>query len=99
MAVYREDADLRFLGRCENEDLDLLVSLITRDPRDKTLRWTETLSGSDNYKRFIRRTVITGRRLPLKSRPLVPAVLPVCSGVEKACCTGRCYAMSVSIRV
>lgn len=52
MAVYREDADLRFLGRCENEDLDLLVSLITHDPRDKTLRWTETLSGSDNYKRF-----------------------------------------------
>lgn len=52
MAVYREDTDLRFLGRCENEDLDLLVSLITHDPRDKTLRWTETLSGSDNYKRF-----------------------------------------------
>lgn len=52
MAVYREDADLRFLGRCENEDLDLLVSLITRDPRDNTLRWTETLSGSDNYRRF-----------------------------------------------
>ncbi|WP_373225928.1 DUF3944 domain-containing protein [Enterobacter cloacae complex sp. ESBL7] len=52
MAVYREDADLRFLGRCENEDLDLLVSLITRDPRDNTLRWTETLSCSDNYKRF-----------------------------------------------
>lgn len=52
MAVYREDADLRFLGRCENEDLDLLVSLITSDPRDNTLRWTETLSCSDNYKRF-----------------------------------------------
>lgn len=52
MAVYREDADLRFLGRCENEDLDLLVSLITRDPRDNTQRWAETLSGSDNYKRF-----------------------------------------------
>lgn len=28
------------------------MSLITHDPRDKTLRWTETLSGSDNYKRF-----------------------------------------------
>lgn len=52
MAVYREDADLRFLGRCENEDLDLLVSLITRAPRDNILRWTETLSGSDNYRRF-----------------------------------------------
>ncbi|WP_270285571.1 DUF3944 domain-containing protein [Enterobacter kobei] len=52
MAVYREDADLRFLGRCENEDLDLLVSVITRDPRDNTLRWAETLSGSDNYRRF-----------------------------------------------
>ncbi|MFV9062407.1 DUF3944 domain-containing protein, partial [Enterobacter roggenkampii] len=52
MAVYRDDADLQFLGRCENEALDLLVSLITHDPRDNTLRWTETLSGSDNYKRF-----------------------------------------------
>jgi len=52
MAVYREDADLRFLECCDNEDLDLLVSLITHDPRDKTLRWTETLSSSDNYKRF-----------------------------------------------
>lgn len=52
MAVFREDADLRFLGCCANEDLDLLVSLITHDPRDKTLRWTETLSSSDNYKRF-----------------------------------------------
>ncbi|RTP86029.1 DUF3944 domain-containing protein [Enterobacter asburiae] len=52
MAVYREDADLRFLWCCDNEDLDLLVSLITHDPKDKTLRWTETLSSSDNYKRF-----------------------------------------------
>lgn len=52
MAIYRVDADLQFLGHCENKDLDLLVSLITHDPRDKSLRWTETLSGSDNYKRF-----------------------------------------------
>uniref|UniRef100_UPI0036DB6464 DUF3944 domain-containing protein n=1 Tax=Photorhabdus sp. RM322S TaxID=3342825 RepID=UPI0036DB6464 len=52
MALYRVDADLQFLGHCDNEDLDLLVSLITHDPRDKSLRWTETFSGSDNYKRF-----------------------------------------------
>lgn len=52
MAVYRDDPDLQFLGRCENEDLDLLVRFITHDPGDKSLRWTETLSGSDNYKRF-----------------------------------------------
>ncbi|MRS92146.1 DUF3944 domain-containing protein [Enterobacteriaceae bacterium RIT714] len=52
MAIYRVDADLQFLAHCDNEDLDLLVSLITHDPRDKSLRWTETLSGSDNYKRF-----------------------------------------------
>ncbi|HBU3487328.1 TPA: DUF3944 domain-containing protein, partial [Klebsiella pneumoniae] len=26
MAVYRDDVDLQFLGRCENEALDLLVS-------------------------------------------------------------------------
>lgn len=99
MAVYREDTDLRFLGGCENEDLDLLVSLITHDPRDKTLRWTETLSGSDNYKRFYPAHRNYWQEIAAESRPLVPAVLPVCSGVEKACCTGRCYAMSVSIRV
>nr|WP_105597445.1 DUF3944 domain-containing protein [Cronobacter sakazakii] len=52
MAVYRDDPDLQFLGHCDNKDLDLLVSLITHDPRDKSLRWAETLSGSDNYKRF-----------------------------------------------
>nr|WP_278436205.1 DUF3944 domain-containing protein [Enterobacter mori] len=52
MAIYRVDADLQFLAHCDNEDLDLLVSLITHDPRDKSLRWTETLSDSDNYKRF-----------------------------------------------
>ncbi|WJY14642.1 DUF3944 domain-containing protein [Pectobacteriaceae bacterium CE90] len=52
MAVYREDPDLQFLARCDNEDLDLLVSLITHDPRDNSLRWTETLSGSEAYQRF-----------------------------------------------
>jgi hypothetical protein len=52
MAVYRDDPDLQFLGQCDNEALDLLVRLITHDPRDCTLRWTETLSGSDNYRRF-----------------------------------------------
>ncbi|MDW3779179.1 DUF3944 domain-containing protein [Kluyvera cryocrescens] len=52
MAVYRDDPDLQFLGQCDNEALDLLVCLITHDPRDCTLRWTETLSGSDNYRRF-----------------------------------------------
>lgn len=40
------------MGHCENEMLDLLVSLITHDPQDNTLRWSETLSGSDNYQRF-----------------------------------------------
>lgn len=52
MAVYREDAGLRFLGHCENEGLDLMVGLISYDPRDKSLRWMETLSCRDNYKRF-----------------------------------------------
>ncbi|EPN4502235.1 DUF3944 domain-containing protein [Citrobacter freundii] len=98
MAVYREDADLRFLGRCENEDLDLLVSLITRDPRDNTLRWTETLSCSDNYKRFHPAHRNYWQEIAAESRPSVPAALPICSGAGKACCTGKCYAMSVTIR-
>ncbi|MBB3303902.1 MULTISPECIES: DUF3944 domain-containing protein [unclassified Enterobacter] len=52
MAVYRDDPDLQFLSRCENDELDLLVSLITHDPRDGTLRWTENLSGNANYKLY-----------------------------------------------
>lgn len=51
MAVYRADNDLSFLAKCSNDDLELLASLITHDPKDGSLRWSETLSGSAEYKR------------------------------------------------
>ncbi|CAM3643006.1 oxidoreductase [Rouxiella silvae] len=52
MAIYRTDPDLFFLAQCHNDDLEFLVSLITHDPKDGSLRWSETLSGSEDYKRF-----------------------------------------------
>lgn len=52
MAVYRTDPDLFFLAQCDNIDLDILVSLLTHDPQDASLRWSETLSGSEEYKRY-----------------------------------------------
>lgn len=51
MAVYRSDVDLAFLKQCSDEDLELLVSVLIRDPKDNELRYTETLTVSDEYKR------------------------------------------------
>lgn len=51
MATYRPDPDLCFLGQCDNDDLEFLVSLLTHDPKDGSLRWSETLTGTDEYKR------------------------------------------------
>lgn len=51
MAIYRDDSDLVFLKQCTNEDLELLVSILTVDPKDNTLRFTETLTSDASYKR------------------------------------------------
>ena len=50
MAVYRNDPDLNLLGQCSNEELQLLVSILTIDPRDGDTRWTESLTGSAEYR-------------------------------------------------
>jgi len=50
MAVYRNDPDLNLLGQCSNEELQLLVSILTIDPRDGDTRWTESLTGSTEYR-------------------------------------------------
>jgi len=50
MAVYRNDPDLNLLGQCSNEELQLLVSILTTDPRDGDTRWTESLTGSSEYR-------------------------------------------------
>ncbi|WP_392558899.1 DUF3944 domain-containing protein [Orbus mooreae] len=49
MAVYREDEDLDFLQYCNNDDLSLLVSLLTHDPKDNRPRRTETLTQHMDY--------------------------------------------------
>ncbi|WPU21958.1 DUF3944 domain-containing protein [Cedecea neteri] len=50
MAVYRHDPDLHLLGQCSNEELQLLVSIMTTDPRDGDTRWTESLTGTPEYR-------------------------------------------------
>lgn len=50
MAVYRSDVDLAFLKHCDNEDLGLLVAVLTEDPNDGKVRYTQTLTTSDEYK-------------------------------------------------
>ncbi|WP_270503895.1 DUF3944 domain-containing protein [Kluyvera ascorbata] len=50
MAVYRNDPDLNLLGQCSNEELQLLVSILTTDPRDGDTRWTEGLTSTPEYR-------------------------------------------------
>ena len=50
MAVYRNDPDLNLLGQCSNEELQVLVSILTTDPRDGDTRWTESLTGTSEYR-------------------------------------------------
>ncbi|GKN93346.1 hypothetical protein NUKP88_47530 [Klebsiella variicola] len=50
MAVYRNDPDLNLLGKCSNEELQLLVSILTTDPRDGDTRWTESLTSTPEYR-------------------------------------------------
>lgn len=47
--AYRTDPDLEFLQFCDNDDLRVLVDLLTKD-KDGDARWTEELSSN---KRFI----------------------------------------------
>lgn len=46
MATYRVDSDLEFLAKCKNEDLEMLVSILTIDPKDGQKRYTQSLIGS-----------------------------------------------------
>lgn len=50
MATYRNDPDLNLLGQCSNEELQLLVFILTTDPRDGATRWTESLTGTPEYR-------------------------------------------------
>lgn len=52
MAVYREDPHLHFLQYCDNDDLKLLVSILTHDPKDNLPRHTETLTSQSGYQSY-----------------------------------------------
>jgi uncharacterized protein YaaW (UPF0174 family) len=49
---YRYDNDLKFLGKCTNEELRDLFALLTRDPKDNSERITSSLTTSDEYKKY-----------------------------------------------
>ena len=46
---YREDNDLEFLKNCSSEDLDVLVTILTKD-KDGDIRFTEELTSTDLFK-------------------------------------------------
>lgn len=52
MAVYRSDSDLTFLKHCNNEDLELLVSILCVDPKDQQPRFAEELTSCALYKKY-----------------------------------------------
>ena len=49
--AYREDEDLAFLAKCDDEELDALVAILTTD-KNGEVRYTESLTNKDNYKAF-----------------------------------------------
>lgn len=50
--AYRFDEDLEFLKQCSSADLSELVNLLIYDPKDGEKRLTETLSISEEYKKY-----------------------------------------------
>ncbi|SPY78934.1 Uncharacterized protein conserved in bacteria [Providencia rustigianii] len=52
MAIYRIDPDLAFIAQCSNEDLGLLVSVLTHDSKDGKKRLAESLTASPEYQLF-----------------------------------------------
>ena len=49
---YRYDNDLEFLGKCTNEELEDLFTLLVYDPKDGEKRFSSTLTLSDEYKKY-----------------------------------------------
>jgi uncharacterized protein YaaW (UPF0174 family) len=49
--AYRDDSDLRFLGKMASEDLSDLVYCLTHD-KDGQVRLTEELTSSESYKQY-----------------------------------------------
>lgn len=50
--AYRKDKDLEFLAELEDKYLDLLVEIITTDPKDRKYWISETLTKNKNFKRY-----------------------------------------------
>lgn len=50
--AYKYDADLEFLGKLSSEELSCLVDVLIKDPKDNEKRLTETLTISENYKKY-----------------------------------------------
>jgi len=48
--AYKKDEDLEFLKEIPNEQLDVLVECLVKDPKDKQPRLSESLTKNDSYK-------------------------------------------------
>jgi len=53
MAIkYRNDPHLEFLQALKNNELEVLVDILIRDPKDKKLRLTEELTSEERYEKY-----------------------------------------------
>ncbi|EDU61885.1 DUF3944 domain-containing protein, partial [Providencia stuartii] len=52
MPKYRIDPDLAFIAHCTNDDLSLLVSVLTHDHKDGKKRWSERLTRKPEYQLY-----------------------------------------------
>lgn len=67
MATYRIDPDLAFIGQCSNEDLGLLVSVLTHDSKDGKKRLAESLTTSPEYQLFYSRVTLHWYKVSVRS--------------------------------
>lgn len=47
--AYRTDPDLEFLASCDDDDLGILIDVLTKD-KNGEVRWTEELTESEDFK-------------------------------------------------
>ncbi len=96
MATYRIDPDLAFIGQCSNEDLGLLVSVLTHDSKDGKKRLAESLTTLPEYQLFYPDHQKYWPAICAELRPSVPIVWPRCCAATKVCSTVKFCWMSAA---
>ncbi len=96
MATYRIDPDLAFIGQCSNEDLGLLVSVLTHDSKDGKKRLAESLTASPEYQLFYPDHQKYCLLSVPNCRPSGPTVWSRCCAATRACSTVKSCTMSAT---